>query len=85
MHSAQLRIIKAYLSTDYIIISLTNSSEVAGGGGAVWKHNTPQVDTRLVFIPEILATPLDSPQMTFILVLTFLKMAGESDHYTSNL
>lgn len=23
--------------------------------------------------------------MTFILVLTFLKMAGESDHYTSNL
>lgn len=38
-----------------------------------------------MFIPEVLATPLNSPQMTFILVLTFLKMASESDHYTSNL
>lgn len=38
-----------------------------------------------MFISEVLATPLDSPQMTFILVLTFLKMTGESDHYTSNL
>ncbi len=38
-----------------------------------------------MFISEVLATPLDSLQVTFILVLTFLKMAGESDHYTSNL
>lgn len=33
----------------------------------------------------VLATPSNSPEMTFILFLTFLKMAGESDHYTSNL
>lgn len=38
-----------------------------------------------MIISEVLATALDSPEMTFILVLTFPKMAGESDHYTSNL
>lgn len=29
--------------------------------------------------------PWNSPQMTFILLLTFLKIDGESDHYTWNL
>lgn len=39
-----------------------------------------------MFISEVLATTLDSLEMTFILVLTFPKMARcESDHYTSNL
>lgn len=28
---------------------------------------------------------MDSLQVTFILVLTFLKMTSESDHYTSNI
>lgn len=55
------------------------------GSEAAGALKMPWVDTCLVFISEVLATPLDSPQMTFILLLTFLKMAGESDHYTSNL
>lgn len=46
--------------------------------------NMPWVNTCLVFTPEVLPTPLDSTVMTFILVLTFLNMASESDHYTSN-
>lgn len=43
--------------------------------------NMPGVDTCLVFIPEVLASPLDSTVMTFILVLTFLNLTSESNHY----
>ena len=44
-----------------------------------------QVNTCLVFTPEVSATPLDSVQLTFILVLTFLGTASESDHYAWDL
>lgn len=47
--------------------------------------NMPRVNTCLVFIPEVLVTPLDSTVMTFILVLTFLNMTSESNHYISIL
>lgn len=58
---------------------MVNGFMAAGVGS-----NMPRVNTCLVFIPEVLATPLDSTVMTFILVLTFLHMASASDHYTSN-
>lgn len=53
----------------------------ATGGGP----NMQRVDTCLVFISEALASPPDSPVLTFILVLTFIMVASESDHYISNL
>lgn len=56
-----------------------------GFKAAVGGLSLPYVNTCLVFISEVLATPQDSPVMTFIFILTFFKMASESDHYTSNL